>query len=177
MTLALASITALIVFLTVGFTVRRLISPAQASFVTPEWLAGFSIARYRPMERMLGDSDLEFARKTRGEEELRIFRQTRARLFRRYLSAVALDFNRLHRTARLLIVNAPTDQSQAAHQLMVQRFVFAAALLRLHFRVMLFEFGLASGQLAVSTLLDAIEGKRSQLSELLSVPLGAASRA
>jgi hypothetical protein len=65
--------------------------------VTDEWLAELSPERYRPMGRLLGESDLRFLRAQRGfhpEMEKRL-RAQRVRVFRGYLRVFDADIRRL----------------------------------------------------------------------------------
>src|SRR5215813_5917668 len=58
----------------------------------------FSLARYEPMKRLMGQEDLEFLRaETPGSPLAREWRHTRRRIFRLYLSELASDFLQLHR--------------------------------------------------------------------------------
>ncbi len=69
-----------------GLLIRRLASPAKAELVSTEWLSRFSVAKYRPMERLFSDADYRFLERQRGFNPgiARRLRRERMRVFRGY---------------------------------------------------------------------------------------------
>jgi hypothetical protein len=65
--------------------------------VTAEWLADLSPDRYRPMFRLLDESDWQFLRGQHGyrAEMEKSLRRQRVQLFRAYLRMLEADFHRL----------------------------------------------------------------------------------
>lgn len=96
-----------------GLLIGRLFRRTGAKERGAEWLSDFSIENYRPMERLLRESDYEFLAAQRGFEP-RIaweLRAERREIFHGYLWSLIRDFNTLTRMARLFAVHAKEDRS------------------------------------------------------------------
>ena len=67
--------------------VRRLTAPGTISECDPDWLANFSTATYRPMQRLLSDTDLKYLASQPGitASTVKQLRRERRRIFRAYL--------------------------------------------------------------------------------------------
>src|SRR5690242_7577077 len=90
---------------------RRLIARDKDSHADLEWSSEFSIAKYRPMERLFLEEDYDFLAAQPGFHP-RIYRKLQAerrRVFRHYLRCLRRDFNRLSTAAKVLLLNAPSD--------------------------------------------------------------------
>lgn len=140
--------------------VRRLTAPGAVSECDPEWLAGFSIATYRPMLRLLGEEDYKFYAAQRGvtAKAVREFRKERRRVFRTYLRNLVRDFHRLHLAARMTLIYAAVDRPELAQTLMKQRITFAWAVMTIECRLVLHTLGI--GAIDVSQVLGALDDMR-----------------
>ena len=83
---------------------RKASCARDAATIDENWLNEFSIARYRPMERLLSDDDYRFlesqpAFNPRLEKKLRTERRA---IFSSYLGYLAQDFERLYRATQSL---------------------------------------------------------------------------
>jgi hypothetical protein len=146
--------------------VRRITSPASISECDSEWLSNFSISAYRPMLRLLSESDYTFLATQPGitKETIRQLRRDRRRIFRAYLRNLVRDFHRLHLAARMTLIYSSQDRPDLAKALMLQRVRFAGAVLQVEYRLCLHTFGL--GHVDVTDLLGALEGMRMNVSSL-----------
>jgi hypothetical protein len=120
---------------------RQAGSPGPAD---PGWLASFSVEKYRPMERLLCESDYSFLAKQPGfqPEIARRLRRERCRIYRAYLRELVIDFNRLHRAAVELALASPVDRSQYAGMLMRQKMSFQLAVAAVRVRLAMSRLGL-----------------------------------
>jgi hypothetical protein len=121
---------------------RKASCARDAATIDENWLNEFSIARYRPMERLLSDDDYRFlesqpAFNPRLEKKLRTERRA---IFSSYLGYLAQDFERLYRATQSLALASAEDRPDLAIALLKQRwgFVYGMAALRcrLFFHVM-----------------------------------------
>ena len=141
----------------------RLAFPAQAPRFDDAWINRFSLDRYRPMRRLLAETDFEFlGREGRVSPKIaKNLRAARRRIFRVYLSDLSRDFYRLHGAAKLMLLQAREDQPDLAAILVRQRVVFAFAMLAVEYRLLLHAVGLNS--VDVSRLMGVVEGLRFQV--------------
>lgn len=144
---------------------RRLLAPRRGDF-DPDWLANYSPARYRPMERLLASKDVEFLRSTDGwTPELEdAFRAGRRRLYRRYLRLISRDFGRLHMAARTLALLSPVDRPDLGMALVREQFAFSKALAAAHLRLAFHAFGYEAGD--ARNVLRALESMNSRVRAL-----------
>ena len=140
--------------------VRRLTAPGTISECDPEWLANFSTATYRPMQRLLNESDLKYLAAQSGitANTVKQLRRERRRIFRAYLRNLVRDFHRLHLAARMTLLYSSEDRPDLAQTLLRQRAVFTWAVLMVEFRLVLHAAGF--GPVDVSSLLGALEDMR-----------------
>lgn len=168
MNFALSGAAALLVLAAVAFLFlfRRLISRQRDEHLDLEWCRQFSIAKYRPMERLFADDDYEFLAAQPGFHP-RIYRKLQAerrRVFRRYLRCLSHDFNRLSTVAKLLLLHAPQDRPDLASTLLKQKLIFSYAMAAVQCRLVLQTLGL--GTVDVRRLVAALEAMRQQLGQL-----------
>ena len=145
---------------------RRLMSRGRNAAPDLAWSSDFSIAKYRPMERLFLEEDYDFLAAQPGFHP-RISRKLQAerrRVFRHYLRCLRRDFDRLSNTAKLLMLHAPQDQPELARSIVRQRLVFSYAIAVVEFRLALQSVGL--GTVDVRRLVDAVESMRDQLRRL-----------
>jgi hypothetical protein len=141
----------------------RLASRFDPKSATSEWLNGFTLERYAPMERLLDASDFEFlARRCPGRPELaKQLLAERRSIFREYLGLLVEDFNQLHFLAKLMLVHADEDRPEFAGALFRQQvqFYFSVGLIRC--KVALYPLGWTA--LDVPRLLHTLERLRTEL--------------
>jgi len=149
--------------------VRKLAGPATVSECDPEWIAKFSIARYRPMLRLLDEADYEFLASQPGysKEFIENLRTERRAIFRAYLRSLVRDFHRLHLAARAVLVHATEDRSDLAMTLVRQRVTFTLAIMTVEYRLVLHALGL--GTVDVRGLIAAVDGMRANVRNLAAV--------
>jgi hypothetical protein len=168
MNYALAAAALLVALTALGFffLFRRLMSSDRDPHANLEWCIQFSIAKYRPMERLFFDADYSFlaaqpgyspniARKLQGE---------RRRIFRYYLRCLTRDFERLHTAAKFLLLHSPQDRPDLVTALLKQKLIFRYAVLCVHCRLVLQPLGL--GGIDVRGLVQPLDAMREQLRQL-----------
>lgn len=136
-----------------------------------DWLEEFSTARYRPMERLFSEEDFQFLRSQPGFEPAleRKLRKQRRLIFRDYLRHLRLDFARLHRAARLLLVLCPEDQPELAKELIRLKLVFWCALAAVEARLALHALG--CGPMNVTGLISCTEHTHACIRQLTAPTL------
>ncbi len=146
--------------------VARLLLVPRRGDVDPDWLANYSPARYRPMERLLALKDFEFLRSTDGwtPELEEAFRSGRRRLYRRYLRLISRDFGRLHMAARTLALLSPVDRPDLGMVLLREQVAFRKALAGAYLRLAFHPFGYEAGD--VRNVLRALESVNSRVRAL-----------
>jgi hypothetical protein len=168
MTSVLIAATGLVLLVAIAFLVlfRRLGSQAGSAEPDLAWSNEFSIAKYRPMERLFLEEDYDFLAAQPGFHPgiHRKLQAERRRVFRHYLRCMRLDFGRLLTTAKLLLLHAPQDQPDLARNLVRQRLMFSYAMGVVEFRLVLQTLGI--GTVDVRGLVDAVESMREELRRL-----------
>jgi hypothetical protein len=121
----------------------RLASRFDAQNCTAEWLDGFSLESYAPMERLLGSSDLEFLASQAGyrTEIAKRLMAERRQIFAAYLGRLVRDFNQLVRIGKLMIVYSTVDQQEFAGRLLRQQLRFYAGVCSLRLQLALYPLG------------------------------------
>lgn len=168
MNLALPGAAALLLLAAAAFffLFRRLISRGRESQTDLEWCREFSIAKYRPMERLFLEEDYTFLAAQPGFHP-RLHRRLQAerrRIFRHYLRCLSRDFDRLSMSAKLLLLHAPQDRPDLASTLLRQRAVFTYAMATVQCRLVLQSFGI--GTVDVRRLVGSLESMRDHLRQL-----------
>ncbi|HXN49849.1 MAG TPA: hypothetical protein VN893_24570 [Bryobacteraceae bacterium] len=142
---------------------RSVRSRAEAAQTDLGWSSEFSIAKYRPMERLFLEEDYDFLAAQPGFHP-KIYGKLQAerrRVFRHYLRCLRKDFNRLSTAAKTLVLMAPQDRPDLARNILKQRLMFSWALCGVEVRLALQSFGL--GTVDVRGLVGAMESMREQL--------------
>ncbi|MGH9667267.1 MAG: hypothetical protein ACRD9L_22830 [Bryobacteraceae bacterium] len=131
------------------------------------WLNGFSLARYRVMERLLSEADFTFLAAQPGYRPslAKNLRRERRKIFRTYLRNLARDFRRLHSIARWMIAHGSEDRSDLALRLMKQQAVFFLAWSAIEVRL-----ALHIGTVDVRALVGSLDGLSRQVGSLAVVP-------
>ena len=91
-------------------------------------------------------------------------RQNRSRLFRAYLHCLTKDYGRLLMGVRQAMLRSGVDRPDLARALAKSRMLFALALCRIQYRLLLHEAGI--GKVDISPLVEAIEVLRTQVNVL-----------
>jgi hypothetical protein len=146
---------------------RRIGSGSESLPVTTEWLGDLSDARYRPMLRLLDESDIRFLRTQKNftpvmEKKLRA---QRAEAFRGYLHMLESDFKRVCLALKVMMVQSDCDRPDLASALIHRQLTFACALLHVQFRLVLFRWGIAG--VDASGLIRMFDGMRLELKTLV----------
>lgn len=164
----LISAGALVTLTALGFFVlfRRMVSPDRDALAILEWCSQFSIAKYRPMERLFSDEDYEFLAAQPGYSPAirRRLQAERRRIFRQYLHNLSRDFGRLHMAAQFLLLHSPQDRPDLAAALFRQKLIFRYALFTVECRLVLQTFGI--GKVDVRGLVQPLEALRGQFQQL-----------
>ena len=154
-------VTASIVIVLILLAARLLVYRAATSVGRDgDETAEFSVSRYEPMTRLLGEDDIEFLSNQPGyrPEIGAKLRRSRKRIFRLYVQELAADFHRLHAAARRLTAESPADHSHLVGILMRQQLSFWRAMAMLEIRMLIPGMGVD-----VRGLVDAIEAMRVDL--------------
>lgn len=124
--------------------------------------------RYRPMFRLLDESDCDFiAGGFPGSSELRRFRTERRSLFRVYLRNLGADHARIVGAIRDLLVESQLDRPDLVKVLYRCQLMFALAMLSVEFKLLLHSWGI--GTVDVRSLVGAVEGLQLQLQDMVFV--------
>ena len=143
LTIVLATILCVVAVITL--LLRNVLRQTREPLPDSSWLNAFDAARYRPMQRLLTDTDYSFLAASGGSQDvIRRLRAERRRIFRAYLKNMVRDFNRLHRAARILSLEAETDRTDFALQLLRIRVVFGWTVTVIQFRLTLHALGLST---------------------------------
>ena len=145
---------------------RRLHRKPLLEDITPEWLESFSLDRYRSMSSLLSNDDFAFLSRQPGFD-LSLYkklRRERLAIFRQYLDRLIVDFNRLHVTARALVVGSQQDSSEIAGKLIGVQFEFYKAVLRTEVSYRLCCLGVCT--VDVRVVLAPLEALSEHLSDL-----------
>ena len=130
------------------------------------FLHTFSPDRFRPMERILSNSDFAWA-SSQGlsSKELWKLRAERRKVFRVYLKNLVRDFNKLHYAARAILITSESDRPELAGKLIQMRVSFQRALWGVRLRLLLHEFGIC--EVKVSGLIQVAEEVRTEIRSLV----------
>jgi hypothetical protein len=151
-----------LLFAAVLIVVRLLAYRTVADPVQNETV-GFSLARYEPMARLLGEEDFLFLASQPGyrPEIGAKWRRERRRIFRLYLAELAQDFQRLHREARAVVADSREEYSELVGVLMRQQLTFWLAMLGIELRLWLDRTGVH--KVDARRLVESIEAMRLDL--------------
>jgi hypothetical protein len=125
-------------------------------------------ARYRPMFRLLDETDCGFvATGFPGNRNLRSFRKERRSLFRVYLRNLGADHARIVGAIRNLLVESQLDRPDLAKALFRCQLMFALAMISVELKLQLHACGI--GTVDVRSLVAAVEGLQLQLQDMVFV--------
>lgn len=128
--------------------------------------AGFSLARYEPMGRLMCDEDLLFLKAQPGytAEIGRKFSRERRRIFRLYLRQLARDFHRLHAHARAAVASLSADHSPLVGTLLRQQVRFWYEMAAIEIKLSVSWVGL--GSIDARGLVEALGSMQAEISRL-----------
>jgi hypothetical protein len=147
---------------------REMAMRTSAAEFDPAWLEDFSIAKYRPMLRLLSEDDYEFLASQAGYD-VKIasqLRMERRKVFRAYLRNLVRDFNRLHNAAKIMALCSAQDRPDLTNALLKQQITFSFAVAAVKARLMLHTVGI--GTVEVRNLLASVDHLRSEIGDLSS---------
>jgi len=146
---------------------RRLIAGPKSLPVSVDWINELSIARYRPMERLLNEEDFRFLASQPGfdKRKLRRIRSDRRKVFRGYLACLSRDFSLVGAALRLMMMYSSQDRPDLAGILYKQQALFAVGMLAVQWRLLLHACGL--GTVDVRGLVGAMEFMRLELRQMI----------
>jgi hypothetical protein len=118
------------------------------------------------MDGLLSDEDFRFLSRQPGFDFplYRKLRKDRLRIFRQYLNRLIGDFNRLHRVARLFLVESQQDHSVLLGRLVWLRVRFAFSVLRVEAAYLCCRFGFRN--MVVGGLIARLDEMSGQLNAL-----------
>lgn len=158
----------LIVFAAAGLEFFLKMRSLRASHVDAGRASSLTADRYKPMLRLLAQDDLAFLPADSGLQKA--IRAKRRTLFRGYLRCLNRDYASLLAGVRAVMVQSGVDRPDLAQALAKNRMLFAIAMCKVEFRLVLHTAGI--GSVDISGLVEALETLRTQVS-LLSAPLSA----
>jgi hypothetical protein len=173
--LGLAAFVCVAVGAVLVFLFRRLIGGSKSLPVSVDWINDLSVARYRPMERLLSEEDYRFLSSQPGFEKkaLRRIRSERRRVFRGYLACLSRDFSLVGAALRLMMMYSAQDRPDLAGILYKQQALFAFGMLAVQWRLLLHACGL--GTVDVRGLVSAMEFMRLELRQMIPAEGAAAA--
>lgn len=120
--------------------IHKLASPGRCELVSADWLSRFSVAKYRPMERILSPADFRFLSAQKGyrPKVARRLRWERIRAYRGYLKCLRADYRKLEATVTLWMAHSPKDRPEMALELFRRRIRFHIAMAAAEWRLVLF---------------------------------------
>ena len=146
----------------------RMMAPGGHSLpVTAEWITDLSTERYKPMMRLLNSADIAFLRSQPGYTRRMeaTLRMQRCQVFRGYLRCLNSDFQRVCMALKIVMAQSQNDRADLASVLMHQQMMFATGMLAIHFRLVLFRWGI--GTVDVTSLVRIFDGMRAELCTLV----------
>ena len=161
-----AAVVALLAAVAFFVLLRRLISRDKDANADLDWCRDFSIAKYRPMERLFVEEDYDFLAAQPGfhPKLSRKLQSERRKVFKRYLRCLRRDFDRLSTAAKMVLVHAPQDRPDLASTLMKQRMIFSYAMAVVEIRLAFQTIGI--GRVDVRRLVASLEAMREQLRQV-----------
>ncbi|MCU1233891.1 MAG: hypothetical protein JWP63_1858 [Candidatus Solibacter sp.] len=170
MMLIVTAVLSVLILTMVVLLVRQIGSGTESLPVTTEWLDDLSDERYRPMVRLLDESDFRFLRAQKGfiPAMERKLRRQRVEVFRSYLGLLESDFKRVCLGLKIVLVQFERDRPDLASALINRQLTFAYCVLQIQARLILFRWGLAA--VDASELIRMFDGMRVELKAL--VPMG-----
>jgi hypothetical protein len=160
-----------VTLLAAGFAVLfwRLASRVNTRDRTAEWLDGFSMDSYAPMERLLDKSDISFLASQPGyrPEIAQRLMAERRKIFAAYLGHLLRDFNQLAGIGKLMIVYSTQDRQEFARRLWREQVRFYSAVCSVRLQLALSPLGWPA--VDAHRLVASVAAMRNQI-QLLASP-------
>jgi hypothetical protein len=152
---------------------RRLGKHSNDLPLSAEWINELSTDKYRNMMRLLSRRDLQELRAlpNYSPQMASEFRRERSRLFKKYLDAMSVDFERICVAIRVLMLNSKYDRPDLASTLIQSQIMFSLAMANLRMRVFFYTLGWCEGD--ASELFRIFDAMRLELKNF--VPAAAAA--
>jgi hypothetical protein len=129
------------------------------------FLSGESLSdHYRPLERLLRNSDVQFLASQPGVTPSRVrqFRAQRRKLFRQYLASLVADFGAVCFLMKALMIQSAMDRPDLYRALRKARLSFFASLFQIEIRLCAHAIGFSGISIETRGLLIAMEAIGSQ---------------
>ncbi len=156
MTLVFVFFFALLMLAGVALSYSRLTGGEQVESVEESWWLEFDPARYAVLARLASAEDLHVVRGWRGVDAgiERRLRRSRARAVAAYLAEMRIDFVRLERAARMMVLSGDTSV-EFRQQLVEAKIRFSLLWWQARLQCMLWQLGV--GHLEPSKLVSAFD--------------------
>ena len=159
-------LTSTVIFASLGvvFTLlfRELVGRESASPLTENWDNLFCPQRYRPLQRLLDNSDYRYlaSQPKCGRALARRYHVERTEIFRGYMRCLRKDFVRVLGAIKVVMLQSRVDRPDLARILFRQRLQFSLGMMSVECRLVLFRYGLSSMDLqALVGALDTVRGE------------------
>jgi len=152
---------------------RRLSALQRGPDVPRDWTLELSVERYQPMLRLLSEDDICFLRSQPGGSSALVkrLRRQRYQVFRSYLGSLQRDFHRGCEMLTFLLLQSQSDRRDVFRALFFSRLKFSLAVLRVHWRLLLYRWDIAP--VPASLLMGLFECLRLELFALNPAAEGA----
>jgi hypothetical protein len=169
--MVLVIITAAVCFLLLaaGFAAifARLLSHDRSGLPIDESDPIFSPNRYRVVERLLADADLQTVASLGDKQLEEKFRKMRVKIFRGYMAQLAEDFNQICKAIKLLMVTSDVDRSELSGVILKQQFQFSLSMMRIEVQLIFYAYGWSG--IDTKSLIESFDALRVQLNGLVAI--------
>lgn len=126
--------------------------------------------RLQPALRLFSDADFEYLSSQPGfrPEMARRLRAERAKVFAAYLKQMGREFERLHRSLRVLTLDAGADRPEVSRALLEQQVLFSLYMAKARVRLAFFRLGVKPVE--TQGLVDILDQMRAQVGQLSKQP-------
>jgi hypothetical protein len=145
----------------------RLISRSSADLAIVDSDEIFSPNRYRVVERLLAEADLQTVKSVGDRRLEKQFRKVRTKIFRGYMRHLSQDFNQICRVIKLLMISSEVDRSELTGIVLKQQFQFSLTMLSIEVELVLYRFGWSG--VDITALTEPLDALRMQLQGLVAV--------
>ena len=167
MDLVIMASTICFLLLAVVFTAvfRRLISRNRVDLSLVEFDDIFSPDRYRVVERLLAEADLQTVNSVGDRRLVKKFRKVRLKIFRGYMGQLSEDFNQICKAIKVLMLTSDVDRSELTGVILKQQFQFSLNMMSIEFELILYRFGWSG--IDTTVLTESLDALRVQLQGLV----------
>ncbi len=161
------------VLLAIAFVVlfRALLSPSSQA-VNSKRVKDFTLARYKPLLRLLGEEDYQFIRSLPAYEPAmeKSLRKRRNAAISGYLRALSKDFEMLHKSARMMLAHGEVNRPELLPLLIRQSITFRYAMTVIRIRLAWNNAGLPKVSVDFGKILGPAGWLHSELRTLAVAP-------